>query len=117
MMFNTSGMGLGEAEDGGNGLGNLADELADALSDGEDEYYDQSGAPGISVDTGDEDSGDQSSDAQRQDGIRDACARRTAAASVGWMLSGRAIPRWAKKSALSRADPTIARMSCLPTLR
>ncbi|KAH8772881.1 hypothetical protein F5883DRAFT_39026 [Diaporthe sp. PMI_573] len=68
-MFNTSGMGLGDT-DGGNGLGNLADELADALSDGEDEYYDQNGAPGISVDTGDEDSGDQN-DAQRQDGVRD----------------------------------------------
>ncbi|KAG8156934.1 hypothetical protein KVR01_013156 [Diaporthe batatas] len=76
IMFNTSGMGLGDADNGGgNGLGNLADELADALSDGEDEeYYDQSGAPGISVDTGDEDDSGrdyQSSDAQRQDGIRD----------------------------------------------
>ncbi|OIW29701.1 hypothetical protein CONLIGDRAFT_575857 [Coniochaeta ligniaria NRRL 30616] len=45
----------GVAPAGGNGLGNLADELADAFSDGEDyddPYYDQGGeaAPDISVD-------------------------------------------------------------------
>ncbi|PSS02376.1 hypothetical protein BD289DRAFT_335405, partial [Coniella lustricola] len=38
----------------GNGLGNLADELADALSDGESEYYEGNGAPDISVQPGEE---------------------------------------------------------------
>lgn len=43
---------------GGNGLGNLADELADAFSDGEDYddgYYEQGGedAPDVGVDPGD----------------------------------------------------------------
>lgn len=65
MMFNNSGMGLVDSSSG-NGLGNLADELADALSDGEDEYYEGSAAPDISVEVGeDEDSSLQ------QDGIRD----------------------------------------------
>lgn len=66
-MFDSSAMGMMGGE-GGNGLGNLADELADALSDGEDEYYEGSGAPNISVDTGGE-SGQEGEGPQ--DGIRD----------------------------------------------
>ncbi|ROW08860.1 hypothetical protein VMCG_02822 [Cytospora schulzeri] len=76
-MFDTSGMGEGEG--GGNGLGNLADELADALSDGEDEYYEGNGAPGISVDTGGESEQEEDDQQQQQhhqqqqgeDGVRD----------------------------------------------
>lgn len=63
IMFNQSGMGL-PGSSGGNGLGNLADELADALSDGEDEYYEGTGAPDIAVDTIEGDVG-------RQEGVRD----------------------------------------------
>lgn len=62
-MFNQSGMGL-PGSNSGNGLGNLADELADALSDGEDEYYEGPGAPDIAVDT-------TEGDAERQNGVRD----------------------------------------------
>lgn len=65
-MFDTSGMGDGGGG-GGNGLGNLADELADALSDGEDEYYEGAGPPGISVDAG----GESEQEEQREDGVRD----------------------------------------------
>ncbi len=46
-IFSSGGAG------GGGGLGNLADELADMLSDeedGEDEYYDNDGAPDIRLD-------------------------------------------------------------------
>lgn len=67
IMFNSSTMGMPGA-DGGNGLGNLADELADALSDGEDEYYDGSAAPDI-VTVGVED--DDESSADLQDRVRD----------------------------------------------
>lgn len=63
IMFNQSGMGL-PGSNSGNGLGNLADELADALSDGEDEYYEGSGAPDIAVDT-------TEGDPERQEGVRD----------------------------------------------
>lgn len=63
MMFSNSGMGL-PGSTGGNGLGNLADELADALSDGEDEYYEEHGAPDIAVEETD-------GDAPRQDTVRD----------------------------------------------
>lgn len=67
MMFNHSGMGI-VGSNSGNGLGNLADELADALSDGEDEeYYEGSGAPGISIEPGD----DEDSSALKQDVVRD----------------------------------------------
>lgn len=64
IMFSQSGMGL-PGSSGGNGLGNLADELADALSDGEDEYYEGSGAPDIAVDTIEGDATAQ------QEGVRD----------------------------------------------
>ncbi|CAN8095290.1 unnamed protein product [Discula destructiva] len=50
MAFNTSGIGMPGSNGAGNGLGNLADELADALSDGEDEYYEDSAAPDVTVD-------------------------------------------------------------------
>lgn len=63
MMFNNSGMGLPDSSSG-NGLGNLADELADALSDGEDEYYEEHGAPDIAVEETD-------GDAPRPDTVRD----------------------------------------------
>lgn len=66
MMFNQSGLGL-SGGNGGNGLGNLADELADALSDGEDEFYDGAdgpSAPDIAVDT-------TEGDEERQEGVRD----------------------------------------------
>lgn len=65
MMFNQSAMSM-PVSNSGNGLGNLADELAGALSDGEDEeeYYEGPGAPDIAVETtqGDDD---------RQEGVRD----------------------------------------------
>lgn len=67
MMFNHSGMGLA-GSNSGNGLGNLADELADALSDGEvEEYYEGSGAPGISIEP--EEDGDNN--AIKQEAVRD----------------------------------------------
>jgi len=48
---------------GGGGLGNLADELADALSEEDDDYYDQEdGVPGVNYDI---------EDGQGVDGIRD----------------------------------------------
>ncbi len=43
-IFSSGGAG------GGGGLGNLADELADMLSDGEDEYYEHGDSPEISID-------------------------------------------------------------------
>lgn len=61
MMFNNSGIGIPGS---GNGLGNLADELADALSDGEDEYYEESGGPDITLD-------DTKGDAPQMEAVRD----------------------------------------------
>lgn len=70
LLFNHSGLGLA-GSNSGNGLGNLADELADALSDDDAEYYDDAAAaaappppgaaaPGISVEPGeDEDEEDE----------------------------------------------------------
>lgn len=54
---------------GGGGLGNLADELADALSDGEDdEYYDDNtGAPDVSFDV--QEAGTDGVEGQRDSGV------------------------------------------------